>query len=130
MFWDILNLFAADDSSCCGRRRVDHDGSVDVQLCGCVGSPSLIAFCLLSVLRQTGTNTIDGATYLYDPAGNRTSKTNLLNNVTENYTYDLIYQLTQVTQGSTTTESYSYDPVGNRLSSLGIRLTAITRRMS
>ena len=75
---------------------------------------------LLSVLHQAGTNTVDGASYLYDSAGNRTSKTNYLNNVTENYTYDPLYQLTQVTQGATTTESYSYDPVGNRLSSLGM----------
>ena len=75
---------------------------------------------LLSILHQFGTNTIDGATYLYDPAGNRISKTNLLNNVTENYTYDPIYQLIQVTQRATTTESYTYDPVGNRLSSLGM----------
>src|SRR5262249_31379104 len=35
-------------------------------------------------------------------------------------TYDPLYQLTQVTQGATTTESYSYDAVGNRLSSLGV----------
>jgi len=41
-------------------------------------------------------------------------------NVTSNYSYDAIYELTQVTQGSTTTESYSYDAVGNRLSSLGV----------
>ena len=39
--------------------------------------------------------------------------------MTSNYTYDALYQLTQVTQGANTTESYSYDPVGNRLSSLG-----------
>jgi RHS repeat-associated protein len=38
---------------------------------------------------------------------------------TENYSYDAIYQLTQVAQGANTTESYSYDGVGNRLSSLG-----------
>src|SRR5215813_6329685 len=63
---------------------------------------------------------LDGATYVYDNAGNRTAKTNKLNNITENYTYDPIYQLTQVTQGATTTESYSYDPVGNRLSSVGV----------
>jgi RHS repeat-associated protein len=75
---------------------------------------------LASVLHQAGTNTIDGASYLYDNAGNRTSKTNYLNNITENYTYDPLYQLTQVTQGLTTTESYSYDAVGNRLSSLGM----------
>ena len=75
---------------------------------------------LLSVLHQAGTVTLDGASYGYDNAGNRTSKTNDLNNVTENYTYDPIYQLTQVTQGLTTSESYSYDSVGNRLSSQGM----------
>ena len=66
------------------------------------------------------TVTLDGAGYTYDSAGNRTAKTNYLNNITEQYTYDPTYQLTQVTQGTTTTESYSYDPVGNRLSSLGM----------
>jgi len=40
--------------------------------------------------------------------------------VTSNYTYDPIYQLTQVTQGANTTESYSYDAVGNRTASLGV----------
>jgi RHS repeat-associated protein len=75
---------------------------------------------LLSVLHQAGTNTLDGATYSYDNAGNRTAKTNKLNNVTEQYTYDPLYQLTQVVQGATTTESYSYDLVGNRLASLGV----------
>jgi RHS repeat-associated protein len=75
---------------------------------------------LLNVLHQTGTTTIDGASYSYDNAGNRIAKTNLLNNVAEQYSYDAIYQLTQVVQGATTTESYSYDAVGNRLSSLGM----------
>jgi RHS repeat-associated protein len=69
------------------------------------------------VLHQVGTNVLDGASYTYDPAGNRTGKTNYLNGVTSNYTYDPLYQLTQVTQGGNTTESYSYDAVGNRLSS-------------
>ena len=75
---------------------------------------------LLSVLHQAGGSTIDGATYTVDAAGNRTSKQDWLAGVTSNYTYDAIYQLTQVTQGTNTTESYSYDPVGNRLSSLGV----------
>jgi RHS repeat-associated protein len=74
---------------------------------------------LLSVLHQVGTSTIDGATYTVDPAGNRTAKTDMYANVTSNYTYDPLYELTQVTQATNTTESYSYDPVGNRLSSLG-----------
>jgi YD repeat-containing protein len=75
---------------------------------------------LLSVLHQAGSTTVDGSSYVYDAAGNRTSKTNQLNNVTEGYTYDSLYQLTQVAQGATTTESYSYDAVGNRLSSLSV----------
>ena len=75
---------------------------------------------LLSVLHQAGSTTLDGAGYTYDNAGNRISKTNYLNNVTEGYSYDPLYQLTQVTQGASTTESYSYDAVGNRLSSLGV----------
>ena len=75
---------------------------------------------LLSVLHQVGSTTLDGASYTYDAAGNRTSKTNYLTSTTDNFTYDAIYQLTQVTQGSSTTESYTYDSVGNRLSSLGV----------
>jgi RHS repeat-associated protein len=77
---------------------------------------------LLSVLHQVGTTTLDGASYTYDPAGNRTSKGNYLNGVTSNYGYDPLYELSQVTQGGSTTESYSYDPVGNRLSSVGVPL--------
>jgi RHS repeat-associated protein len=75
---------------------------------------------LLSVLHQTGSSTIDGEAYTLDAAGNRTAKQDDLAGVTSNYTYDKIYELTQVTQGNNTTESYSYDPVGNRLSSLSI----------
>ena len=75
---------------------------------------------LLSVLHQAGVNTLDGASYTYDPAGNRATKTNYLNGVTSNYGYDPLYELTQVTQGASTTESYSYDAVGNRLSSSGV----------
>jgi RHS repeat-associated protein len=75
---------------------------------------------LLSVLHASGGTTLDGASYTYDNAVNRTSKTDLLANVTSNYSYDAIYQLLQVTQGTSTTESYTYDPVGNRLSSLGV----------
>jgi len=75
---------------------------------------------LLSVLHQSGSTTLDGASYTVDNAGNRTAKTDQRASVTSNYTYDAIYELTQVTQATTTTESYSFDPVGNRLSSLGV----------
>jgi RHS repeat-associated protein len=75
---------------------------------------------LLSVLHQAGSTTLDGASYGYDYAGNRTSKTNYLNGITSNYGYDAIYELLQVTQGGSTTESYSYDAVGNRLSSSAV----------
>jgi RHS repeat-associated protein len=77
---------------------------------------------LQSVLHQAGGTTLDGDGYTYDAAGNRVSKTNHLNNVTEDYSYDSLYQLTQVTQGASTTETYTYDAVGNRLSSLGVSL--------
>src|SRR3989449_6196041 len=75
---------------------------------------------LVSVLHKAGASTIDGATYTVDAAGNRTSKTDRLAGVTSNYANDAIYELTNVTQGTNTTESYTYDPVGNRLSSLGV----------
>ncbi len=74
----------------------------------------------VQALDWIGSTTLDGASYTYDNAGNRTSKTDYLASVTSNYSYDNLYQLTQVTQGSSTTESYSYDAVGNRLSSLGV----------
>jgi len=75
---------------------------------------------LLSVMHQAGSTTLDGASYGYDFAGNRTSKTNYLNGITSNYGYDAIYELLPVTQGGNTTETYSYDAVGNRLSSTGV----------
>ncbi len=75
---------------------------------------------LLSVLHQVGSTTLDGATYTYDAAGNRTSKTDNRTSTTTGYTYDDIYQLLTAAQGATTTESYTYDAVGNRLSSLGV----------
>src|SRR5260370_4170572 len=43
--------------------------------------------------------------YTYDAAGNRKSKTNYLDNSVSSFAYDPIYQLTQVTQASTTVES-------------------------
>jgi len=55
-----------------------------------------------------------------DSAGNRTAKTDDYASVTSDYSYDSIYELTQVTQGGSTTESYSYDAVGNRTASLGV----------
>ncbi len=75
---------------------------------------------LLSLVHQSHGATIDGSNYTYDGTGHRTARTNLLNNLTEQYAYDPAYRLTQVTQGATTTESYSFDAVGNRLASQGI----------
>lgn len=54
---------------------------------------------LLSALHQSGSTTLDGATYTVDSAGNRTAKTDQYANVSSNYTYDPIYELTQATQG-------------------------------
>lgn len=70
--------------------------------------------------RAGGATTLDGAAYAVDNAGNRTSRTPEPSGTASNYAYDNIYELTGVTQNSTTTESYTYDPVGNRLSSLGV----------
>jgi RHS repeat-associated protein len=75
---------------------------------------------LLSILHQLSGSTIDGASYTLDSAGNRTAKTDDYASVTSNYSYDSIYELTQVTKGGSTTESYSYDAVGNRTASLGV----------
>jgi RHS repeat-associated protein len=75
---------------------------------------------LTSVLHQSGSTTLDGASYGLDNAGNRTSRTPQPSGTASNYSYDNIYELTDVTQGSTTTESYTYDPVGNRTASLGV----------
>lgn len=73
---------------------------------------------LLSVLHQVGTVTIDGETYAYDSVGNRTEKTSLGSNATEQYDYDHAYRLTKVSTGPSVVDGYTYDPVGNRLSSL------------
>lgn len=67
---------------------------------------------------QQGASTLDGASYTYDLAGNRKSKTNLLNSAVSNFNYDNVYQLTGVTGPNP--ESYTYDPVGNRLTSQSI----------
>jgi RHS repeat-associated protein len=71
-------------------------------------------------LHKLGTTVLDGATYTYDGAGNRLTRTDKRTNVTLTYGYDNIYQLKTAKQGTTTKESYTYDLVGNRLSSLGV----------
>ncbi len=65
------------------------------------------------MLHQAGGVTLDGASYLYDLAGNRTAKTNQLTGTSEQYAYDSRYQPTQVMQGVLTTESYAYNQVRN-----------------
>ncbi len=75
---------------------------------------------LTSILHKLGSTTLDGATYTYDSAGNRQTRTDMLTSMTRTFGYDNIYQLLSASQGSTTTETYAYDLVGNRLSSLGV----------
>ncbi len=75
---------------------------------------------LLSISHAKRTNTIDGATYTVDAAGNRTSRAPLPTGVPTSYDYDEIYQLITATQNASAVESYTYDEVGNRLSSLGV----------
>ena len=48
---------------------------------------------LLSVLHQAGRVTIDGAAYTVDNSGNRTDRTNYLDNSAEQYAYDAIYHI-------------------------------------
>jgi RHS repeat-associated protein len=123
--YDTLNRLTKITDSLAGQFTFGYDG---LSRRASLGRPNSVATTynydslshLLSVLHKNGSTTLDGAVYTYDNAGNRSSKANQLNNITEQYTYDPLYQLTQVTQGSTTTESYSYDGVGNRLSSLGV----------
>jgi hypothetical protein len=45
--------------------------------------------------------------YTVDNVGNRSSRTALPANTTDSFTYDAIYQLTQVVQGGNTTENYA-----------------------
>jgi RHS repeat-associated protein len=75
---------------------------------------------LTSTLHELSTTVLDGATYTYDSAENRKSKTDKRTGVASNFTYDPIYELMTAKQGSATKESYTYDAVGNRLSSLGV----------
>jgi RHS repeat-associated protein len=89
------------------------------------------------VLHQLGTTTLDGASYTYDLAGNRKTRTDKRLGTTLTYAYDNIYQLLTAKQGTTTKESYTgacperyssreamrvsrRNPVGNRLSSVGV----------
>jgi hypothetical protein len=67
-----------------------------------------------SFLTAAGT-TLDGATYTYDNAGNRKTRTPKPTGAALTYTYDNIYQLQMAKQGATTKESYTDDVVGNRL---------------
>ena len=46
---------------------------------------------------QLNSTTLDGASYTYDNAGNRLTKTDQLAAVTSNYGYDAVYQLLQST---------------------------------
>jgi RHS repeat-associated protein len=74
----------------------------------------------VNVRHNAGTNTLDGASYSYDDAGNRTSRADYLSGSSEQYAYDNNYQLTQTTQNGNPTEIYTYDGLGNRVSSLGM----------
>jgi RHS repeat-associated protein len=61
---------------------------------------------------------LDGYTYTYDAAGNRTSVTDNNGDVTS-FNYDGRYQLTGVNYPDGTSTDYSYDLAGNRLSEGG-----------
>ena len=76
---------------------------------------------LLQALHQKGSTLVEGAAYVYDAAGNRTSKTETTpgkhgNTVkADTFSYDAIYELTQAATNGSTTDNDTYDAVGNRL---------------
>ena len=79
---------------------------------------------LLNVLHGGGA--LPGSTsYIYDAAGNRTSKTAVQESngnpvsVLSQYSYDNIYELTQAVVNGSAAEGYTYDAVGNRQTSVG-----------
>ncbi|MGO8792471.1 MAG: RHS repeat domain-containing protein [Terriglobia bacterium] len=79
---------------------------------------------LLSVQHNGGT--LPGsASYTYDAAGNRLTKTAVQEaspnpvSVLSQFSYDNIYELTQTVVNGSVAEGYSYDAVGNRLTSAG-----------
>ena len=65
------------------------------------------------------------ASYTYDAAGNRLTKTAVQEaspnpvSVLSQFSYDNIYELTQAVVNGTVAEGYTYDAVGNRLTSAG-----------
>ena len=76
---------------------------------------------LQSILHQAGSTTLDGASYIYDNAGNRLSAGNGAS-LLYDYSYDDVYQLTYVATHPPCPdcpiqllERYGYDAVGNRL---------------
>jgi RHS repeat-associated protein len=79
---------------------------------------------LLGVLHNGGA--LPGsASYTYDAAGNRLTKTAVQEaspnpvSVLSQYSYDNIYELTQALVNGSVAEDYTYDAVGNRLTSAG-----------
>ncbi len=73
---------------------------------------------LNNVNASFGTNALYGASYTYDNLGRITSKTEIVDGVTQilAYSYELSGRLVEVKTNGITTEAYSYDLNGNRLS--------------
>ena len=70
---------------------------------------------LTGIQHRNGLTLLESIAYTLDKVGNRTAKTiNGFNPITENYTYDLVRQLTQAKYGTARTVAYSYDASGNR----------------
>ena len=121
--YDILNRLTTLTDSGAGQFTFGYDAlSRRTQLTRPNGISSSYGYDpvshLQSILHKLGVNTVDGATYAYDLAGNRTSKTNALNSMASTFAYDNIYQLTGVS--GIAPESYTFDPVGNRLTSASL----------
>jgi len=67
---------------------------------------------------QALNNYVDTYSYMYDAAGNQTSKTEVVQGVnkgTTTYTYDALNRLKTVTEPSGKMTEYSFNPSGNRI---------------
>jgi RHS repeat-associated protein len=66
---------------------------------------------------SNNSGTLDGYSYTYDRAGNRTSRTNLLDSaLSETYQYDRLNRLTQWDVNSVEQQTWTLDSLGNDLS--------------
>ena len=67
----------------------------------------------LKTLKEGMKTTYQNIDYTYDKVSNITEREDILNNFTENYSYDNLHRLTEAVLDSARTENFSYDEIGN-----------------